>query len=231
MRLLLFDIDSTLIYSHGAGRRAMMRAYHEVFGTVGKVETMEMAGMTDPLIARDALGDHGYSHAEVDALLPEIWRRYGGYLARELTEPANGRRAEPCPGVHELLACLQERDDAVLALLTGNVEVGAWLKLGFLGLDRFFTFGAFGNEGPERDRLPAVAIQRAEIETGHRFTGPDVVITGDTPADVACGRHLAVRTVAVATGPFNEAALRAAGAHAVLPDFTDTERAVMALLG
>ncbi|HBY95421.1 MAG TPA: hypothetical protein DEP84_15955, partial [Chloroflexi bacterium] len=169
MRLLLFDIDGTLIRTHGAGRRSAMRTYEEVFGTAGEAETMEMAGMTDPLIARAALSAHGYSHAEVDAMLPEIWRRYAGHLARELAQPSNGRPAEPCPGVHELLTSLQARADVVLALLTGNIEVGAWLKLGFVGLDRFFIFGAFGNEGPEREKLPAVAIQKAEIETGLRF--------------------------------------------------------------
>src|SRR5690606_26024283 len=112
-----------------------------------------------------------------------------------------------------------------------NIEVAAWLKLAAVGLDRFFTFGAFGNDGPERERLPAVAIERAELETGHRFTGPDVVIIGDTPADVACGRHLSVRTVAVATGPYTEDELRDAGADVTLPDFTDTERALAAILG
>lgn len=231
MRLLLFDIDGTLMISHGAGRRAMMRAYEEVFGTAGDAETMEMAGMTDPLIARAALAAHGFSPAEVDALFPELWRRYAGHLARELAQPANGRHAEAYPGVRQLLSRLHARDDVVLGLLTGNIEVGAWLKLGYLGLDRFFTFGAFGNEGPERDKLPAVAIRRAELETGYRFTGREVVVIGDTPADIACGRHLSVRTVAVATGPFDEETLRAAGADVVLPDFRDTEQAVAALLG
>lgn len=230
MRLLLFDIDGTLIHSGGVGRRAMLATYRELLGSVGAAETIEMAGMTDPLIARASFEGHGYSHAQIDALLPEIWRRYLAHLERELAAPSTGRGAQPCPGVPQLLERLHEHDSVVLALLTGNVEEAAWLKLRAVGLNHYFTFGAFGNEGPERDKLPAVAIRKAERETGRRFAGRDVVIIGDTPADVACGRHLDVRTIAVATGPYDQGALRACGADVVLPDLADTDQVLAALL-
>lgn len=225
MRLLLFDIDGTLLRADGAGRRAVARTFEEIFGTAGLAADLPMAGMTDPLIARACLEVAGYSHAEIEARLPQVWVRYAAHLADELARSP----ARPCPGVRPLLERLATRDDLVLGLLTGNIEPTAWLKVQSVDLHPFFRFGAFGNEGPEREKLPAVAVAKAAAATGYQFSGPDIVIIGDTPHDIHCGRHLAVRTVAVCTGPYGADALHEA--TVVLPSLADTDAAVAALLG
>lgn len=233
MKLILFDIDGTLIRSNGVGRRAMMRTMESVLGDAGSLAEIEMAGMTDPLILAAALERIGYSADEIKALLPDLLRHYAGELARGLI--ASGAwpepKPEPQPGVPELLMHLSARDDVVIGLLTGNIETGAWLKLQACDLHEHFTFGAFGNEGPERHKLPALAIKRAWKESGYRFEGPDVIIVGDTPHDVTCGQHLGVRAVTVTTGPYDAGALAAAGADVVLPDLSDRDLVIRALLG
>lgn len=230
-KLVLFDIDGTLLLSRGAGRRAMARTLEHMLGRSEGLNGLRMDGMTDPLIFRDAMRAMGYSEAEIAALLPDIIRHYPGELARELAPSAPGPRPEPLPGVRQVLELLAERPDVVIALLTGNVEPGAWLKLHACRLDHFFTFGAFGNEGPERHKLPAVAVEKAREETGHHFAGQSIVIVGDTPHDIACGQHLGVVAVGTATGRYTPEELRAAGADVVLTGWHPPQEAVELLLG
>ncbi len=229
MKLVLFDIDRTLILSNGVGRRAMARTLDHILGASHGLDGVRMDGMTDPLIFRAAMEAMGYGPAEIDALLPEVIRHYPGELARELAPTTPGPKPELIPGAREVLERLTARDDVVIGLLTGNVEPGAWLKLHACGLDRFFTFGAFGNEGPERDKLPAVAVEKAWEETGHRFAGHEIVIVGDTPHDVTCGRHVGAVAVGVATGLYAAEELRAAGADAVLENWLNADHAVQVL--
>lgn len=229
MKLILFDVDRTLILSNGVGRRAMARTLDHILGASHGLDHLRMDGMTDPLIFRAAMEAMGYSQAEIEALLPDVIRYYPGELARELAPTTPGPKPEPIPGAREVLEALAAREDVVIALLTGNVEPGAWLKLHVCGLDRFFTFGAFGNEGPERDKLPAVAVEKAWEETGYRFAGREVVIVGDTPHDVTCGRHVGAMAVGVATGLYTPDELYAAGADVVLENWLDTDQAVRVL--
>ncbi len=135
------------------------------------------------------------------------------------------------PGIREVLDALDERaDDVAVGLLTGNVERGATLKLASAGLDGRFSFGAFGSDHERRDELPAIAVRRARELTRRAFHGKAIVVIGDTPFDITCGRALGVRAIAVATGRYDRTALGAAGADAVLPDLADTAATLELLL-
>lgn len=203
MRLVLFDIDGTLIRTTGAGRKALGRALQEVYGRKGPVETWDFGGKTDPLLCHELLGAAGLSREAIDERMDEALECYLHHLDQLLT-PTTCR---VLPGVEALLAALAREPDVTLGLLTGNVQAGAHAKLAVHGLDRYFGFGAFGSDSAVRSELPAVAVQRAYERTGRAHVGKEVVIIGDTPADISCGRHLGVRAIAVATGTFDLAAL------------------------
>jgi phosphoglycolate phosphatase len=226
--LVLFDIDGTLVRG-GPAKEAFHVAMVEAFGTAGDIQVHDFAGKTDPQIARELLLAAGLSDDDVDQDLPALWPVYVRELDAELSRPDH--RTRVLPGVIELIAALEARREAVvLGLLTGNIEAGAARKLASAGLAGRFGPGAFGSDHERRDALPAIAVRRAAALTGAAFTGADVVIIGDTPHDVTCGRSLSVRAVAVATGRHEAAALTAAGAHCVLPDLADTDAALSALL-
>jgi phosphoglycolate phosphatase-like HAD superfamily hydrolase len=229
-RLILFDIDGTLLHSQGAAKRAFTRALVEVFGTAGPVDDHPFDGKTDPQIARELLRLAGLDDAAIDAGLPELWRTYIRELDLELAIP--GHVTTVYPGVRELLDELRARtSDSVMGLLTGNIREGAAHKLASASIDLDFRVGAFGSDCERRDGLPEVAVARARDITGVHFRERDVVIIGDTPADVTCGLSLKVRSVAVATGHYSASALRDAGAHYVFEDLSDTTRVLDALLG
>jgi phosphoglycolate phosphatase-like HAD superfamily hydrolase len=233
MRLILFDIDGTLLWTDGAGRRAIQRALLDEMGTAGPIDGYRFDGKTDPQIVRELLTLAGHPEAEAEARISAVCRRYVGLLAAELAQPVQSTRL--LPGVPELLAALEPHETAgraLVGLLTGNLEGGAALKLRAAGLDPArFAVGAFGSDSARRPDLPAIAAERAARRTGRRFVGADVVIVGDTPDDVACGRPIGARTVAVATGFYDEVQLRAAGAAHVFAHLSDTRAVTGALLG
>jgi len=224
MRLVLFDIDGTLLWTDGAGRRAIHRALLEKVGTAGPIESYRFDGKTDPQIVRELLEFAGHRDAEDEACIQAVCRRYVDLLRAELAKPSQSTRL--LAGVAELLAALGPRESegrALAGLLTGNLEPGAVLKLRSAGLDPArFRVGAYGSDSHRRSDLPAVAARRAEALTGRPVTGLDIVIVGDTPDDVACGRPIGARAVAVATGSYDVAALRAAGAAHVFETLADT---------
>jgi len=227
--LILFDIDGTLLSTNGAARRAFHRALLEVYGTAGPIATHRFDGKTDPQIARELLRAAGLADAAIDRGLPALWQAYLRELADELARP--GQRNTVFPGVEPLLDALEELGDRVIVgLLTGNIEAGAELKLSSAGLAGRFRLGAYGSDHEERSALPAIALARARELTGRDIVGRDIVIIGDTPHDVTCGRALGVRALGVATGSFDTAALAAAGADAVFPDLSDTAAALAWIL-
>jgi phosphoglycolate phosphatase len=227
-RLVLFDIDGTLLSTNGAARRAFHRALLEVFGTAGAITGHPFDGKTDPQIARELLTDAGLPSAMVDRQLPALWPVYLRELAIELSQP--GHSTTLYPGVTELLDALaQQPETALVGLLTGNIQPGAELKLASVRLGGRFAVGAFGSDGERRDALPAVAVARAKQLCGTAFHGEAIVIIGDTPHDVTCGRSLGVRSIGVATGSYDRSALQDAGAHATLPDFQDVDAALAAI--
>ena len=227
-RLVLFDIDGTLLTAAGAGRTAVARAMEEVYGPVGSLADHPFGGKTDPQIAFEVLGPLGWSMAAIEAGLPTMFERYLTYLEEELPRSP---RARLMPGVHPLLDRLAERPEVTLGLLTGNLARGAAIKLAHFGLEGRFSFGAFGSDDGDRHRLPAIAVARAEAQSGHRHQGKEIVIIGDTEHDIACGRALGVLALAVATGPFGVKALEAHGPDHVFADLSDTDAVLRAILG
>ncbi len=226
-KLVLLDIDGTLISTGGAASSAFRRAMLATYDETGPIDSYAFHGRTDPQIARELLRLAGLDDAAIDAGLDRLWTAYLRELEIELAKP--GVRVEVLPGVPGFLDALHGSGDHLVALLTGNIEEGARLKLSAANLWHRFDFGAYGSDHERRDRLPAVAVHRARERTGIHFRGRDVVIVGDTPFDVSCGRSLGVWAVAVATGKHSVGELREAGADMVLDDLADTGRAVRAI--
>jgi phosphoglycolate phosphatase-like HAD superfamily hydrolase len=231
MRLVLFDIDGTILLTDGAGRRAIGRALIDLAGTSGPVGGHRFDGKTDPQIVRELLSLAGHPDAEMPERVRAVCDRYLELLAEELAGPTQTR---VMAGVRELLTALArpETEGRVLVgLLTGNLERGAALKLRSAGIDPSrFAVGAYGSDAAHRPELPAIARRRAESLTGRSIAGPDVVVIGDTPDDVACARPIGARTVAVATGRYDVSILAAAGATHVFADLSDTAAVLDALL-
>ncbi|MGQ0814754.1 MAG: HAD family hydrolase [Gemmatimonadota bacterium] len=227
-RLLLFDIDGTLLSTQGAARRAFRRALEQVYGITGPIDGHSFSGKTDPQIARELLTLAGLAPNQIDAGLPSLWNAYLAGLEQEIG--ATEHHTHVYPGVRELLDALAAHDDVVLALLTGNVARGADLKLMSAGLREYFAFGAFGSDCEDRPGLPSIAVERALSATGRAFHGSEVVVIGDTPNDIRCGEALGVATVGVATGGHDSEELRRVGAHVVFDDFSDTAAVLRVLV-
>ncbi|HEX6133251.1 MAG TPA: HAD hydrolase-like protein [Longimicrobiales bacterium] len=228
-RLVLFDIDGTILISDGAPRRAFHRALLEVYGTAGPIATHTFDGKTDPQIARELLAQAGLPPAAVDRGLPALWSSYLRELSAEFARPTH--RMTVLPGIRALLDALEaQRSDVLLGLLTGNIREGATLKLSSAGIRTAFRVGAFGSDCEQRDGLPPVAVARALEATGITFSRSDIVIIGDTPSDVTCGSGVGARAIGVATGRHHADDLRAAGATAVFTDLSDTTDVLATIL-
>jgi phosphoglycolate phosphatase-like HAD superfamily hydrolase len=172
----------------------------------------------------------GHDDPGIDTDMPRALARYAELLPEELAAPADAR-PRTYPGVHALLDALAARDDVVLGLLTGNVRAGAAAKLRAVGLDpERFVVGAFGSDHETRSALPAIARDRAHERLGIAISGADVVVIGDTPADIACGASLGVRAIGVATGHYSVAELRACQPAAVFANLADTASVLQAIL-
>jgi phosphoglycolate phosphatase-like HAD superfamily hydrolase len=225
-RLVLFDIDGTLLSAGGISARALEAALVETFGTAGPAVGFDYSGKTDPQIVRELMRGAGLDDAAIEERRPLALERY----SRRLAEWMRPEHVRPKPGVLDLLESL-ERQGVTLGLLTGNLEPCARLKLEPIGANRFFGFGAFGSDHEDRYRLPAVALARAREVTGVAFEGKDTVIVGDSVHDVLCGRGVGVRAVAVSTGRTSPEALAEAAPDALVSDFSDTAAGLRAILG
>jgi phosphoglycolate phosphatase len=228
VKLVLFDLDSTLLWTDGAGRRAIHRALVEVLGTAGPIDGFRFDGRTDgEIVLRLA---EGAGLATTEPLVAAVLARYVACLEDELATPT--QRTTVYPGVGALLDALDARADGVLGLLTGNVRQGAKLKLASGGLDiARFRIGAFGSDSAHRPDLPAVAQRRAREELGLDLRGPDIVIIGDTPADVTCGRGIGAKAIGVGTGAYSVADLIEAGADAAFEDLSNTDEVLASVFG
>ncbi len=227
MRIVLFDIDGTVLLTSGAGRLAMEAAFVEVFGVPGP-DGHRYDGKTDKLIVREAMGMRGFSDAEIDARMDEVLARYVVRLRGVLA--SGERRAYTLPGVPPLIDAVEASDDLVLGLLTGNLVAGAEAKLGAVALDiARFRIGAYGSDAEARPMLPAIAQERASALLGYPVPGDRLVIIGDTPADVHCGRGVGARAIAVATGGYDVDELASHDPVATFADLSDTARVMEAI--
>jgi phosphoglycolate phosphatase-like HAD superfamily hydrolase len=228
-RLVLFDIDCTLVDAHGAGGRAILRAIKDVYGVEGELGDYSFHGRTDPGIIRDLaeLWGAGVTGGGLDRLIDDCIARYVELLRDEITRV----EVETLPGIHELVVALAADRRALVGLLTGNVVEGARIKLEPTGLYPLFKVGAYGSDSALRADLPAVAVARAEELDGRRYVGKDVVVIGDTPADVECGASLGVTAIAVATGRHAVDELAAYSPDYLYADFSDWRAAYAAIMG
>ena len=227
-RLVLWDVDGTLVDSARLGREAFLEAFERVVGREA-TELVPFAGRTDLEIAHDMLEAAGVAGA--DHLLDRFEEELVRAMAARLDTLATHGRA--LPGTHAALERLHAEPGVIQSLLTGNVERNAMLKLRPFGLARWIEFGcgAYGSDHRVRGELVAIARTRAERAHGVAIAPQDVVLVGDTPLDVAAARAGGARAIAVATGPYDEHELSETGADAVLADLTDTDRVARAVLG
>ncbi len=202
-------------------------ALEKTFGVRGPIDTYDFRGKTDPRIIRDLMLAAGLAESEIRSLAPACWE---GYLAALAEAVGDGSRIQTMPGVAELVQALGARADALLGLLTGNIEAAARLKLAPTGLWPYFRVGAYGSDDPDRTRLPAVAAARVERLTGAHVSFGQMTIIGDTPLDIECARACGAVAVAVATGQHGFDELAACGPDLIFPDFTDVPAALARLV-
>lgn len=226
MKLLLFDIDGTLMHTHGVGRRSVETVLSELVGREVSTEGISFSGKTDPQILREVLVA---VEAEADLTGDRFPEAVEGYQ-RVMRETFDPEGVTVLPGAVEIVERLAERDDVQLALLTGNLQAMAYLKMRAIGLDAHFPFGAFGCDSENRNELPAVAVERAEAHAGRTFQPEEIVVIGDTPRDVDCARAYGTKVVAVATGRFSREELAEHGPDLLLDDLSDLDACIDAIL-
>ena len=214
-KLILFDIDGTLITAGGAGTRSMNRAFSELFGVEEAFRNIQMAGKTDIQIMKEGLKTHGFPYR--DGNVGRMTEKYIDYLKVEINNPQRSLKR----GVHETLDMMKDMD-VVLGLLTGNLREGAQIKLSACGIDHYFMDGAFGSDHEDRDRLLPVALEKFSAR-GFDFLPEDCVVIGDTPRDVQCAKIHGARCIAVATGPYSREELLTTEADIVVRSLSETD--------
>ena len=223
-RLLLFDIDGTLIDTEGAGLRSFSEAFYLAFP--------EHSGQLFPPLELGGATDHGlimhlFEHFGLEDLplhRRRFFESYTGKLAASLEHFSKEGRGRLLPGVVDLLDALAGDDDVALAVLTGNTEAGARVKLRHFQIDHYFSVGAYGDDHHYRNELGPIARERARQQCGREFRPSEIVVIGDTLRDIACARAFGAKVIAVATGAATRAELAAASPDILLDDFSDRER-------
>jgi phosphoglycolate phosphatase-like HAD superfamily hydrolase len=224
MKLLLFDIDGTLVHASAIGTTSIEAALSRIAGRPVSTDGVSFSGKTDPQIVREVLAANDVDAS--DALIDRALEAYTS-LALDTLTPDD---VVPCPGARDLLGRLADRSDVHLGLVTGNVEAMAYAKLDAVGFDALFPFGAFGSDHADRDRLPPLAVERAARHTGRSFSGSDVVVIGDTERDIRCGQCIGARTVSVCTGSSSRTDLSAHEPDVLLDSFGDPDDFVFRVL-
>ena len=228
MKVVLFDIDGTLLRTDGAGRRSMEHALFTVFGAHGD-PVYRYDGKTDRQITREQMRWAGIDDDVIDARMLDVFALYAERLEQELASGVE--QAVLMAGIPPLLDTLGAHEEVTVGLLTGNIEAGARQKIRAVNLAwEQFLVNAFGSDHEHRPMLPAVAQRRAQALLGRDVPGERMVIIGDTPADIHCGRSLNVRAIGVATGRYSVHELAEHEPAAVFETLADTEAVVEAIL-
>jgi phosphoglycolate phosphatase len=228
LRILLWDLDGTLVHGqrYGVFKDYTVPMLETVFGTAGCLHEMIVSGMTDLQIVEEALRGEGITRADINARKDELLRCYIKEMKRATGD--GNQIISAMPGAREVLQRIDEHPRYRSALLTGNIEPAAHLKVEITGLAEFFRLpGAFGDESFDRRDLPALAAQRINEHIGMNLTPEQFIVIGDTPNDIACARHFGAKVLAVATGRIHSAEeLLAHEPDALVPDLLDSQRVI-----
>ncbi len=227
-RLVLFDVDGTLLITGGAAKKAFIRAVQDTYGTVGRLEAFPFDGKTDPQIIRSVMREAGVPEPEIEGKLRDCLQLYVKHNEEELPKAT---KAVLYPGVRDILELLSKDERVTLGVLTGNVEEGAKQKLAMFDLKGYFAFGAYGSDSADRVELARLALRRAEEVTGHRFEPEETFIIGDTEFDIACAHAIGANAVAVATGNYGMDRLRAYGPELAFQDYSDPREVYRQIMG
>jgi phosphoglycolate phosphatase-like HAD superfamily hydrolase len=223
-KIILFDIDQTLLYSGGAGGLAMRQAFHKLYGIEDGFRRVEFSGRTDWSILRAAMVDHELLNGRP---FEDEMARFQQTYYKELEQTLVDIEGRTLPGVHELVDALAQRDGVRLGLATGNFRRSAMMKLRYYELDAHLREGGFGDDSEERAEVVGVAIERL----ANGIAAPDVWVIGDTPLDVSAAHANGARALGVATGPLGVDDLRHAGANEAVDDLSDVKTVIELLLG
>ena len=226
MKLLLFDIDGTLLHSGGAGKRAMVVAFEQVYGVADGFHDIRMSGKTDGAILREALDMQNLPW--VGNQVDHFRKTYFQLLEQEIKILTDMQRL--MPGVRPLLERLRGQPHLVLGLLTGNWCRSGFIKLQHFGLDSYFQLGSFADDSERREELLPFVVQRFQAKYAQPLSAGDIFVIGDTPSDIRCARPHGVRTVAVATGPYTIAELKTENPDFPFEDFSAIEEVVKIFL-
>lgn len=219
-KIILFDIDGTLITAGGAGTRSLNLAFHAIFKIVDAFKDITMAGKTDIQIIKEGLGTHGFS---MDGNVDKMTEMYLQFLKEEINNPWKMMK----PGIVDLLALLKDKG-MPLGLLTGNLEEGARIKLAPFRLNEYFLDGAFGSDHEDRNELLPIAIEKF-TRKGFSYTLKECIVVGDTPRDVICAKVHGAVCIAVATGPYSKEELLRTDADIVFDSFSDAGKCAVIL--
>jgi len=217
MKLLLFDIDGTLIKSGGAAIKAAELAFENIYNVKNVMNGIRADGKTDPLILKEMF-KKGLNR---DFTMNEAEIIFGEYLKILDLKLQNGNKITVLPGILELLNELLDKQDVILGLATGNIEQGARVKLKYSGLDHFFSFGGFGSDSENREQLIRAAIERGRRVADRHLD--KIFVIGDTPLDITCGRAAGAITVGVCTGTYNYGQLESHNPDFLFKDLLDTD--------
>lgn len=227
MKLLLFDIDGTLLHAGGAGIRAANRAFSAIYDIEDGMHGITPDGKTDPLILREMFRNTLYRDY-LDGEAARIYRSYLLYLEEEM------KRRTPITvldGISQILEAISSRDDLELGMATGNIEEAAWIKLSYSGLDSYFKFGAFGSDSEYRGEIIRIAIERGERILNKCSGFAEVIVIGDTPFDIIHGKAAGAKVFGVATGSYSLKDLEIYNPDYLFEDFSDVETALKVFVG
>lgn len=217
-KIILFDIDGTIILTKGAGRRVLEEAINYVFGRDLDASSIRFSGKTDPQIVREILEANGIKEPELSEKRSAILERYASNFSIEELMPT----LEVLPGVKELIALLSANPEIKVGLLTGNLEATSWLKMDAASIDRsLFEIGGYGSDSEDRYSIPAIVLAKARNLFQEDLSGDQLVIIGDTEHDIKCGRSISAKSIGVATGHYSYEELKSHEPDLVYSDLSD----------